>query len=115
MKINPDVIIDEICEYYDIDRLLLKSSSRKRSIIKPRHQIMLFMRIHTDFRHEDISKYFNRKRANVTHGLRRANDRLFQGADPEFRKEYFEIKYILTGKREPATDEIFMENDLYES
>ena len=115
MKINPDVIIDEICEYYDIDRFLLKSDSRKRSIIKTKHQCMLFMRVHTDLRHEDISKYFNRKRANVTHGLKTANNRLFLNSDPEFKKEYYEIKYILTRKREPATDEIFMENDLYES
>lgn len=62
-------VLECVCRYFKMDRELLLSRSRKRSVYYPRQVAMYLCRQHTDATLTAIGKAFRRNHASVIHSL----------------------------------------------
>jgi chromosomal replication initiator protein len=62
-------IVNCVCLHFKIDREVLLSRSRKKTVYHPRHVAMYICRQHTDATLTAIGKAFHRDHASVIHSL----------------------------------------------
>jgi chromosomal replication initiator protein len=64
-----------VADYYDIPVAALKSKSKDRKFVTPRHIAMYFCKVLTDDSLKKIGQYFgNRDHSTVIHGIRNVED-----------------------------------------
>lgn len=67
-----EFIIDNVCNYFNIDKISLYSNSRKSEIVNARHVCMYLFKKHTNMSLQRISFYFNKTdHTTVLHGIKR--------------------------------------------
>lgn len=72
VKITPQGIIEQVCEFYGVDANDLKGPSRVKELVTPRHVAMYLCKTMTDMNFVTIAKVFgNRDRTSVMHGVDR--------------------------------------------
>lgn len=60
-----DLILDSVCEFFNVDKELVLSASRKRELVVPRQIIMQFMREYTPLSTNQIGRIMNRDHSTV--------------------------------------------------
>lgn len=67
-QVTPDLIIDIVCNYYNIRKDDIKSKKRTQNISNSRHVAMYIMRSVLDITYEEIAAIFNCHYSSVMHG-----------------------------------------------
>ncbi len=71
-KVTPELILQVVCEHYNIDTESIRSSRRNADIVLPRQIIMYLSRTMTDAPHQYIAKMLNKKdHTTIIHGYER--------------------------------------------
>ena len=89
--ITPELIISEICEYYDITSQQLMSSTRSHNISLPRQIAMYLSKEMTDLSLFDVGKAFKRDHSTVHF----ACEKVARSLQSPTKKEDFEIKEVV--------------------
>jgi chromosomal replication initiator protein len=64
-----------VCQEFNVTLLQLKSKSRKRVYVVPRHVCMFFLKTKTQKTHKEIGKYYGgRDHSSVIHAIHTIND-----------------------------------------
>jgi len=74
-KRDLNLIKKSVCRKYGIRLSEIESPSRKRRIVKARHEAMRLCRQQTDATQEEIGKCFNRKHPAVLHAINSGRQR----------------------------------------
>jgi len=65
-----EFIVDNVCNYFNIDKTSIYSNSRKSEIVKARHVCMYLFKMHTNMSLQRISFYFNKTdHTTVSHAI----------------------------------------------
>ena len=64
------IIINEVCNHFQVTDKQLKTESHKRQFTEPRFTIFYFARQHTKLSHAAIGMYYGRDHSSVIHGVR---------------------------------------------
>jgi hypothetical protein len=120
-ELGIEYIIDVVCEYFNLDKLLFQSKSRKRELVQPRQIAHYFAKKYTKSSLAYIGKRIGVKdHATVLHSLKTVNGYL--GYDKEFiawvddidkilKKKYDEIVLYQISKqeiKETVKDQVFI-------
>ena len=62
------IIINEVCNHFQVTDKQLKTESHKRKFAEPRFTIFYFARRHTKLGYRAIGKYYGKDHASVIHG-----------------------------------------------
>ncbi len=97
-QITTDLIINVICNYFQVTREELSSKSRKRSITVPRNISMYLSRKYTNSSLKEIGEYFNRDHSTVLNAIRRVETEIKKNYkiknQLEFLKKQIKLKSI---------------------
>ena len=98
---SPDVIIDVVCRYFEIDREALLSKSREKRVAYPRQLAMYLMR---ELAHRSLveigSNLGGRDHSTVHHGWRKMERSLL--VDPETKRDVATLRELIERAREVA-------------
>lgn len=95
---SPQVIINYICKYYNIEEDILRGQSRAREAVVPRQIAMYLIRRMTNISQSDIGKEFGgRDHATVIHSLNKVEKQM--RSDPAFAEVVKEITTNINAKR----------------
>ena len=98
---SPDIIIDIVCRYFEIDREALLSKSREKRVAYPRQLAMYLMR---ELAHRSLveigSTLGGRDHSTVHHGWRKM-ERSLQ-VDPETKRDVATLRELIERAREVA-------------
>jgi chromosomal replication initiator protein len=98
---SPDVIIEVVCRYFEIDREALLSKSREKRVAYPRQLAMYLMR---ELAHRSLVEIGNtlggRDHSTVHHGWRKM-ERSLQ-VDPETKRDVATLRELIERAREVA-------------
>jgi chromosomal replication initiation ATPase DnaA len=98
MRIEPEIIIEKISEYYCQSKEQISAKTRKGEIIKTRQIIMTFLREYTTLTYLQISTYFSQQHAMAIYSIRHVKD--IYDTNRQFRNEIEEIRSILLKSQE---------------
>jgi chromosomal replication initiator protein len=89
--INPNLIIDAVCDYYHQPKTHLIGSSRRGHLIEPRHTAMYLLRHRVGLGLDVIGGHFGgRDHTTVLHAVRTAKRAM--AVDPEFARRVFYLE-----------------------
>ncbi len=91
-KITIDVIKKLVCKYYSISMDQIVSSSRKRSIVRPRQIAIYLSRMYTDAPLQAIGKSFNRYHATALHSINTVERAVKQNSPVQKQVEFLRLK-----------------------
>ena len=95
---SPQVIINYICKYYNIEEDILRGQSRAREAVVPRQIAMYLIRRMTNISQSDIGKEFGgRDHSTVIHSLDKVEKQM--RSDPAFAEVVKEITTNINAKR----------------
>ena len=90
-------VVDTVCEYFNITRDMLMSSTRKRQIVQARQIAMFLAKDNTDFSTARIGKLIgDRDHATVLHAFKTVKER--EEVDKNFHEELEEIRIALKNR-----------------
>lgn len=93
-KITVQKIQETVCDYYNIKKDLIQTSSRKREIVQARQITMFFIKKHTELSLSQIGiQVGNRNHATVLHSCNTVKDLV--EVDKSFRSDIEEIEHLL--------------------
>ena len=93
-----DVIIDEVCKFYNIDPATLRGQGRSKDISLARQIAMYLIRSMTNLSLDDIGKQFdNRDHSTVLYSIKQVEKQMKK--DPAFAETVKEIKTNINSKR----------------
>lgn len=117
MKLDKTIIIETICNYFDVTPYELRSKDRHQGYVKARHFAMYFLRKHTKLSLHYIGDMLLKDHAAVVHGHNSIATQI--EVNKTYRMEVAEIEKILQEKydyRERIlTGDVFQENDFYKN
>ena len=76
---TPSLIISQVCKFYSIDEVVLRSTQRNRGVAEARQIAMYLIRKLTNFSLPDIGKEFARDHTTVLHAIRKVEMDLKNG------------------------------------
>ncbi|MPZ98323.1 MAG: chromosomal replication initiator protein DnaA [Dehalococcoidia bacterium] len=98
---SPDLIMDMVCRYFDIDRDALLSKSREKRVAYPRQVAMYLMR---ELAHRSLVEIGDslggRDHSTVHHGWRKMERSL--GVDPETKRDIASLREMIEQSRRVA-------------
>lgn len=74
--VTPDTVVRYVCRYYGVDEAQLKGPHRRKNITEPRQIAAYLIRELTNYKLEDISKYFNRDHGTISHSIKKIQSQL---------------------------------------
>lgn len=95
ISITGDMIINTVCEYYDLNKAAIMEKSRKRELVAARRMIYFLMREKTQLTKTRIGQYFNLDHTTIIHGINSFND--LRSIYPELTADMVMIKDRLEG------------------
>lgn len=69
--VTPDTVVRYVCRYYGVDEAQLKGPHRGKNITEPRQIAAYLIRELTNYKLEDIGKYFNRDHGTISHSIKK--------------------------------------------
>lgn len=96
LKLSSLEIINEVCDYFDIDIKLLATDSRKRELVKPRQYIFYLTDLYSYNTLTETGNLLGRGHATVLHGIRQI--KWFIETYPKIQKEINILKFKLDAK-----------------
>jgi chromosomal replication initiator protein len=115
MKLDKTIIIETICNYFDVTIYELRSKDRHQGYVKARHFAMYFLRKYTAFSLHEIGDILVKDHASVVHGIRAIINQI--EVNKLYQMEAHEIEASLQNKYEYRemvfSGDIFMENNFY--
>jgi chromosomal replication initiator protein len=102
-QMNPDEIIDAVCDFYKVTRPQIKERCRKREIIQARFVASYFLRTYTKLTLKEIAGYFGKgmtDHTTVMHAIASIKNQLSLKSDNDTKFDVEEIKqgFVLTIK-----------------
>jgi chromosomal replication initiator protein len=95
---SPDVIIDYICKYYNLDETIIRGQQRVRDAVQARQIAMYLIRSMTNLSLDDIGKEFdNRDHSTVLYSIDKVEKQMKR--DSSYAETVKEIKTNINSKR----------------
>ena len=82
---TPQLILEEICSYYNLDQNQVLGNNRRADLVNARQITMYLCRVLTDKSLHEIGKFLKRDHTTVGHGCERVESQKL--SDPRFSKE----------------------------
>ena len=76
MKPTPEIILQEVSNFYTIPVEKLRGSGRSRDMVQPRQVAMYLVRKLTDYSLPEIGKVFSRDHTTVLHSINKVEEYL---------------------------------------
>jgi chromosomal replication initiator protein len=117
MILDKTIILDTVCNYFDVTEDDIRSQDRRQDYVKARHILMYFLRRYTLMGLYSIGDYLHKDHSSIVHGVKAII--IQYEVNKIYKMHLDEIDKILNGKHnfiEKIYDEpIFMENDFYKN
>lgn len=89
IKVDKEIIIRTICEYFDIHRWQIESHKRDRKYVIPRQIAFYYLRRLTSLKCKQIGEILNRDHTTVIHSIEMVND--LSATDMEYKNKLEEV------------------------
>ncbi len=76
---TPNLIISQVCKFYGVDEMVLRSNLKTKGITEPRQIAMYLVRQLTNLSTPEIGQEFNRDHSTVIYGIRKVEVELKNG------------------------------------
>lgn len=90
-KLTPAIIVEIVCDVFDIDQVQLRKRCRKRELVVARYMCCFFIRKYTTKTLAYVAEMFNQDHTTVIHGITTINN-LMDIKDPAILRLMFEIE-----------------------
>ena len=103
-KLDSEMVVEAVCEYFDVSHEVLKKPNRTRERVIARQMICYFTRKYTHLTLFEVGKLIGgRDHTTVIHSVNTVNDFL-DIKDSRFLKMIFDIENIFVEKQKYATN-----------
>lgn len=82
MPKTPEIIINSVCNYFNLSKEQLNSSYRKREWVTARHIAMYLLKQQTDLTLKNIGLRFSRDHTTVIHVMQKIDGFIYIGDEP---------------------------------
>ncbi len=76
---TPSLIISQVCKFYGVDEMLLRSTRKTKGIAEARQVAMYLLRTMTNATQSDVGQEFGRDHSTVVYGIQKVEERLKSG------------------------------------